>query len=57
MTPQAEYARLAALVQLRMDELRHVLEQHEESGRWSEREFLERVEVGIAELVAKVPRT
>ncbi len=52
---QAEYARLSALVQLRLDELRRALERHEESGRWAEGEFLERVEAGLAELAAEVP--
>ena len=52
---QAEYARLRALVQLRIEELQRALDRHEESGQWSEHEFLERVEHGLAELVAEVP--
>jgi len=52
---RAEYARLASLVVLRLDELRRALERHEESGRWHEREFLERVEAGLAELEREVP--
>jgi len=54
---QAEYARLSALVRLRLDELRRALERHEESGRWHEHEFLERVEAGLAELAREVPAT
>ena len=52
---QAEYARLSALVELRLRELRAALDRHEESGRWNDHGFLERVEAGLAELVAEVP--
>jgi len=52
---QAEYARLSALVQLRLEELRAKLDRHEESGRWDERAFLEVVERGLAEIAAEVP--
>jgi hypothetical protein len=54
---QAEFARLSALVQLRLGELQRLLDEHEENGRWHEHEFLKRVEAGLAELVAKVPRS
>jgi hypothetical protein len=54
---QAVYARLSALVRLRLDELRRVLDEHEENGQWHERESLERVEAGLAALVAKVTRS
>ena len=54
---QAEYARLSALVLLRLEELRRALELHEEEGRWHEHEFLERVEAALAELVGEVPRS
>jgi len=57
VNPQAEYARLASLVMLRLDELRRTLQNHEESGRWHEHGFLERVEAGLGELVAEVPRS
>jgi len=52
---QAEYARLSALVELRLRELRAALDRHEESGRWNEHGFLERIEAGLAEMVAEVP--
>jgi len=55
-TDQAEYARLSALVQLRLEALRRALDDHEGTGRWEEREHLERVEAGLAELVREVPR-
>lgn len=55
MNDQAEYARLSALVELRLRALREALDRHEGSGRWHEHEFLERVEAGLAELVAEVP--
>ena len=57
MTPQAEYARLSALVRLRLDELRQALDEHEENGRWHEHEFLKHVEAGLAELVSEAPRS
>ena len=53
---QAEYARLSALVRLRLEELREALDRHEEGGRWDEHEFLERIEVGLADLVTEVPK-
>ena len=54
---RARYARLSALARLRLDELRQALDDHEETGRWDEHEFLERVEAGLAGLVAEVPRS
>ena len=57
MTPQAEYARLSALVRLRLDERRQALDDHEENGRWHEHVFLKQVEAGLAELVAGMPRS
>lgn len=54
---QAEYARLSALVRLRLDELRQALDDHEENGRWHEHAFLARVEAGLAELVSEVSRS
>jgi len=54
-TCQAEYARLSALVQLRIEELRARLDRHEESGRWDEHAFLEVVERGLADIAAEVP--
>jgi hypothetical protein len=54
---RATYARLSALVRLRLDELRRVLDAHEETGRWDEQEFLARVEAGLGELVREVPRS
>lgn len=55
MNDQAEYARLSALVELRLRALREALDRHEEAGQWHEREFLVRVEAGLSELVAVVP--
>jgi len=52
---QAAYARLSALVELRLRALREALDRHEQSGRWDEHAFLEHVEAGLAELVAEVP--
>lgn len=52
---QAEYARLSALVQLRLEALRRALDAHETAGRWHEREFLERVEASLGELERVVP--
>jgi len=52
---QAEYARLSALVQLRLEELRARLDRHEESGRWDEQAFLQVVERGLADIAAEVP--
>ena len=52
---QAEYARLSALVRLRLEQLRLGLDEHEESGQWDEHEFLERVEAGLRELLTEVP--
>jgi len=52
---QAEYARLSALVRLRLDELRRTLEEHEEAGRWHEHGFLEGIEAGLADLAREVP--
>ena len=53
---QAEYARLRALVELRLKELREALDRHEEGGQWDEHVYLERIEAGLAALVAEVPR-
>ena len=53
---QAEYARLSALVQLRLEALRRALDAHEAAGHWDEHEFMERVEAALAELVREVPR-
>ena len=53
----AEYARLSALVRLRLDELRRVLDEHEENRRWHEHVFLKQVEAGLAELVSEAPRS
>jgi hypothetical protein len=55
-TDPAEYARLSALVQLRLEALQRALDAHEGAGHWDELEFLERVEAGLAELVREVPR-
>ena len=51
---RAEYARLSALVELRLLELRALLDRHEKSRRWDEHEVLERVERALAELVREV---
>ena len=53
----AEYARLSALVRLRLEALQRALDEHEENERWHEHEFLERVEAGLAGLTAEVPRS
>jgi len=57
MNNQAEYARLSALVRLRLDELQRALDEHEETGRWDEHEFMERIEADLAELETQVPRS
>ena len=52
---QAAYALARARVDLRLEELRQALDRHEQSGRWDEHAFMERVEAGLAELGAEVP--
>jgi hypothetical protein len=54
---QAEYARLSALARLRLEAMQRALDNHEETRRWEEQEFLERVEAGLAELERLVPPT
>jgi len=51
---QVEYARLRALVELRMQDLHGALDRHEASGRWGEHEFLARVEAALADLLAEL---
>ena len=51
---RAEYARLSALVELRLQELREALDRREAAQRWDEHEALERVERGLAELAKEV---
>ena len=51
---QAEYARLSALVELRLQELRAALARHEAARRWDRVGDLERVERGLDELVKEV---
>ena len=51
---QAEYARLSALVRLRLDELKRALDRHECAKRWDEREAMARVERALAALVEEV---
>jgi len=51
----AEYARISALVQLRLDALRRALDAHEAAGNWDGWEILERVEAGLGELEREVP--
>jgi len=53
---RAEYARLSALVELRLQELREALKRHEAARRWDEHELLDRVERGLAEMVKEVER-
>lgn len=51
---QAEYARLRALVELRLAELREALDRHEaDRANWTRTEVLEEVERGLAALVAR----
>jgi hypothetical protein len=52
---QARYALRRARIELRLAELRAALDRHEENGRWTQSEFLERLEQALAELVAEVP--
>jgi len=51
---QAEYARLSALVRLRLDELEQAVDRHEFAKRWDEHEAIARVERGLAALVEEV---
>jgi len=51
---QAEYARLSALVRLRLDELERALDRHELARRWDEHEAMARVERGLAALVEEL---
>ncbi len=51
---RAEYARLRALVELRLVELRTVLDELEMEQRWERARDLERVERGLAELLITV---
>ena len=51
---RAEYARLSALVELRLLELRALLDRHEKSRRWGEHEVLDRVERGLGDLVSVI---
>lgn len=54
---QAEYARLSALVQLRLVELREALEQHESEHRnWMRGGTLRLVERLLGRVVARVTR-
>ncbi|MEQ1895048.1 MAG: hypothetical protein ABL998_21110 [Planctomycetota bacterium] len=57
MNDQAEYARISALVRLRLEALQRALDEHEGSARWREHEALERVEAGLAELECEVTRS
>ena len=54
---QTEYARLAALVRLRLEELREALDLHEENQRWEQAAVIEHVECGLAQLVEEVQRS
>jgi hypothetical protein len=51
---RAEYARLSALVRLRLDELERALDRHEFAKRWDEAEVLERVERGLEKLAEEL---
>jgi hypothetical protein len=51
---QAEYARLSALVRLRLDELERALDRHEFAKRWDEAEVLQRVERGLEKLAEEL---
>lgn len=52
---QAEYARLSALVELRLRALREALDRHEaDQANWTRTELLVQVEHGLAELVARL---
>jgi len=55
MDPQAAYALVLARIELRLAELRAALERHESTRRWEEREALDRIERGLAKLIAEVP--
>lgn len=52
---QAAYALARTRVDLRLDELRAALDRHEESRRWQDQAFLERIEQGLVDLAAEVP--
>ena len=57
MNDQVEYARISALVRLRLEALQRALDEHEGSERWHEHESLERVEARLAELEREVTRS
>ena len=54
---RAEYARLRALVDVRLEALRGALDEHERNGQWGDREILEQVEAGLAALAKEVAGT
>lgn len=51
---QTEYARLSALVRLRLDELERALDRHEFAKRWGEAEVLVRVERGLEKMAEEL---
>ena len=53
---RAEYARLSAVILLRLEELRQALARHEAERRWDRSDLLERVERGLAKLVEEVQK-
>jgi hypothetical protein len=57
VSDQAEYARLSALVRLRLEALQRALDDHEEARRWEEHGVLERVEAELAGLEREVTRS
>ena len=52
--PRAEFARLRAVIEVRLAELREALDRHELGQRWDETPALERVERGLAELAKEI---
>ena len=53
---RAEYARLSAVIELRLEELRRALARNEAERRWDRTDLLERVERGLVELVEEVQK-
>ena len=53
---RAEFARLSAVIELRLEELRQALARHEAEGLWDRSDLLERVERGLAEMVTEVQK-
>jgi hypothetical protein len=55
--PRAEYARLRAVIELRLADLREALDRHEaDRPNWTRIECLECVERGLAELVEEAAK-